>query len=256
MTFVKIAIITGASSGLGKAFAEKIAKTGEVDELWLIARRADRLEMLKNELDITVRPLVLDLRDLKSIELLEKLLMQEKPDVRYLVNSAGFGKIGNYNDLTREECHGMLDINVRALMDVTRAVLLYMGRGSRLLQLASSSAFQPLPGFSVYAATKSFVLSFTRSLRWELRGKGIYVTAVCPGWVKTEFMNVAIDSSNGNVVKHFWPIVSTSSAVNSAMLGNRLGLAVATCGPHTFIQRVAAKILPSWFLMGIWRLIR
>lgn len=213
---MKIAIVTGASSGLGKAFAEKIANTGEVDELWLVARRADRLDMLKNEIDISVRPLILDLGDQKSIESLEKLLEQEKPEVGYLVNSAGFGKIGNYEDLTREECHGMLDINIRALIDVTRAVLPYMGRGSRLFQLASSSAFQPLPGFSVYAATKSFVQSFTRSLRWELRSRGIHVTAVCPGWVKTEFVNVAIDSNNGNVVKHFWPIVSTSFAVNSA----------------------------------------
>jgi short-subunit dehydrogenase len=253
---MKIAIITGASSGIGRAFVEKIAKTGEVDELWLIARRAERLEIIRNELDIAVRPLVLDLGDLESIEFLERLLSQENPDVRYLVNSAGFGKIGNYDDLTREECHGMLNINVRALMDVTLTVLPYMRRGSRLLQLASSSAFQPLPGLCVYAATKSFVLSYTRSLRWELRGSGIHVTAVCPGWVKTEFMNVAIDSSNGNVIKHFWPIVSASFVVNSAMLGNKLGLAVVTCGFHTFIQRVAAKILPSWLLMGLWRLIR
>jgi short-subunit dehydrogenase len=105
---MKIAIITGASSGIGRAFVEKIAKTGEVDELWLIARRAERLEIIRNELDIAVRPLVLDLGDLESIEFLERLLSQENPDVRYLVNSAGFGKIGNYDDLTREECFSLV----------------------------------------------------------------------------------------------------------------------------------------------------
>ncbi|MDD2234904.1 MAG: SDR family NAD(P)-dependent oxidoreductase [Desulfitobacteriaceae bacterium] len=253
---MKIAIITGASSGLGKAFAEKIAKTGGVDELWVIARRVERLNTLANELKIAVRPLALDLGNTKSIEEIERLLNEEKPDVRYLVNAAGFGKFGNYNDLTREESRGILDINVRALMDVTLAVLPYMSRGSRLFEIASSSAFQPLPGFNIYAATKAFVLSYTRSLRWELRGRGIHVTAVCPGWIKTEFMKVAVDTRNGILVKNFWAALQPSFVAGCAMLGNKLGFAVVTCGPHTFIHRLAAKILPSWLIMGIWRLIR
>lgn len=253
---MKIAIVTGASSGIGKEFAVKIAKTDEVDELWPIARRAERLNKLKSELKVNVRPLALDLGDTKNIAKIEELLKEEKPDVRYLINAAGFGKFGNYDDLTREESHGMLDINVRALMDVTLAVLPYMSRGSRLIEMASSSAFQPLPGFNIYAATKAFVLSYTRALRWELRGKGIHVTAVCPGWTRTDFFKVAIDTRNGFVVKHFWPMISPAFVVDSALLGNKLGLAVVNCGPHTFIHRLAAKILPSWLIMGIWRVIR
>ena len=250
---MKIAIITGASSGLGKAFAEKIAKTGEVEELWVIARREERLNILNSELGITVRPLALDLGDPTSIDIISKLLEEEKPEVRYLVNAAGFGKFGNYDDLTREESLGIIDLNARALVDVTLAVLPYISKGSRLFEISSSSAFQPLPGFNIYAATKAFVLSYTKSLRWELRGRGIHVTAVCPGWIKTEFMNVAIDSENGNLVKHFWLAVSPSFVVNWAMLGNKLGLAVVTSGPHTFVHRIAAKLLPNWLIMSLWK---
>lgn len=254
---MKIAIITGASSGFGKAFAEKIAETGEVDELWVIARRAERLARLASELKIAVRPLALDLGDSRSIKELERLLQEEKPNVRYLVNAAGFGKFGNYNDLARKESLGIIDVNVRALVAVTLAVLPYMSRGSRLFEIGSSSAFQPLPGFNIYAATKAFVLSYTRALRWELRGRGIHVTAVCPHWLRgTEFFKVAIDTSNGILVKHWWPALDAALVANWALLGNKLGLAVVTGGPHTFIHRLAAKLLPSWLIMGIWRLIR
>ena len=254
---MKIAIITGASSGLGKAFAENIAKTGEVDELWVIARREGRLNQLASELEIAVRPLALDLGDPQSIKEIECLLDEEQPDVRYLVNAAGFGKIGYYNDLTREESLGMIDINVRALIEVTLAVLPYMSRGSRLFQIASSAAFQPLPGLNIYAATKAFVLRYTRALRGELRGRGIHVTAVCPGWISgTEFFKVAVDTRNGVLIRNFKPMVHAALVANRAILGNQLGLAVVTCGPHTLIQRLAAKLLPGWLIMGCWHIIK
>lgn len=253
---MKIAIITGASSGLGKAFVEKIAKIGEVDELWIVARREERLNDLANELDIAVRPLALDLGDPHSIKEIDRLLNEEKPDVQYLVNAAGFGKFGNYNDLTREESLGIIDINVRALIDVTLSVLPYMSRGSRLLQIASTSAFQPLPGFNIYAATKAFIVSYTKSLKWELFSRGIHVTAVCPGWIKTEFMQVAVDSKNGNLIKHFWFALSPSWVASWAILGNKLGFAVVTCAPQNLAHRIFAKILPSWLVIALWRVIR
>ncbi|MDD4774203.1 MAG: SDR family NAD(P)-dependent oxidoreductase, partial [Eubacteriales bacterium] len=103
---MKTAVITGASSGIGRAFAKKIALSGEAEELWVIARRADRLSALADKLNIPVRRFMLDLGQPSSIEELKRLLREHKPDVRYLVNAAGFGKIGNYNDLTREEIHG------------------------------------------------------------------------------------------------------------------------------------------------------
>ncbi|MFA5527213.1 MAG: SDR family NAD(P)-dependent oxidoreductase [Peptostreptococcales bacterium] len=253
---MRIAIITGASSGLGRAFAIQIAKTREVDELWVIARREERLRELASNIPIAVRPLAFDLGHTGSIKEIERLLDEEKPDVRYLVNAAGFGKFGNYNDLTHEESLGMLDINVRALINITLSVLPYMSRGGRLLQIASTSAFQPLPGFNIYAATKAFIVSYTKSLKWELFNRGIHVTAVCPGWIKTEFMQIAIDSKNGNLVKHFWLALSPTWVARWALLGNKLGFAVVTCAPHNFIHRIFAKILPSWLIISLWRILR
>ena len=97
----------------------------------------------------------------------------------------------------------MIDLNCRAAAALTAAVLPYMGRGSRVLEICSSAAFQPLPGFNVYAATKAFLLRYSRALRWEAAPRGIRVTAVCPGWIRTDFMDVARDTKNGRTVRSF-----------------------------------------------------
>lgn len=111
-----------------------------------------------------------------------------------------------------------------------------MGRGSRILEICSSAAFQPLPGMNAYAASKAFLLRYARSLRWELRGTGIWVTAVCPGWIKTEFMAVAKDTKNGQTVCHF-PFATTPEHVAScALRGSRLGLTATLHGLFTPVQ--------------------
>ena len=120
-----------------------------------------------------------------------------------LVNAAGFGKFGTCAELTLQETCGMIDLNCRAAAALTAAVLPYMGRGSRVLEICSSAAFQPLPGFNVYAATKAFLLRYSRALRWEAAPRGIRVTAVCPGWIRTDFMDVARDTKNGRTVRSF-----------------------------------------------------
>ena len=119
------------------------------------------------------------------------LLERERPDVRVLINSAGFGKFGTYADMTLQETADMVDLNCKTAVALTAAVLPHMGRGGRVLEICSSASFQPLPGFNVYAATKAFLLRYSRALRWEAAPRGIRVTAVCPGWIRTEFMDVA-----------------------------------------------------------------
>ncbi len=128
-----------------------------------------------------MRPLALDLTRLESVETLRVLMREEEPEVAVLVNAAGFGKFGTCADLTLQETCDMIDLNCRAAAALTAAVLPYMGRGSRVLEICSSAAFQPLPGFNVYAATKAFLLRYSRALRWEAAPRGIRVTAVCPG---------------------------------------------------------------------------
>ncbi len=253
---MKVAIITGASSGLGRTFAAEIDRRGLVDEIWAVARRENRLDELAASLHTPVRKITLDLAQGDSTAVIASLLAEELPDVRVLVNAAGFGKIGNYSDLTQAENDGMIDVNIRALVNVTVAVLPYMSRGGRLFQIASSASFQPLPGLNVYAASKAFVLRYTRALRWELHGRGILVTAVCPGWIKTEFISVAQDTKNRRAVRKFPLMLKPETVVKASFAANSAHLAVATCAPHTLIQRLGTKIVPDWVSMAFWGLVR
>lgn len=252
---MKIAIITGASSGLGRAFAQRLAGYG-LDELWVVARREDRLLALAEALPCKVRVLALDLMERESIERIRALLKEEQPDVRYLINAAGFGKFSTYADLTLQETNDMIGLNCRAVVDLTAVAIPYMGKKSHILEICSSSAFQPLPGLNLYAATKAFLLHYSRALRWEVAGRGICVTAVCPGWIKTEFMAVAQDTKNGRTVRSYPFAISPDLAARWALFDSRLGLAVSSVGPLTLLQRIAAKLLPHCVVMGVWELAR
>ncbi len=253
---MKIAIVTGASSGLGRAFVQQLAQWEDVEALWLVARREERLRELAAELGKPAKVLALDLTEPESIQTLREELEQESPDVRVLVNAAGFGKFGTYADMTTRETGDMIALNCRAAVDLTNLTIPYMGRGSHILEICSSAAFQPLPGLNVYAASKAFLLRYARGLRWELRGKGIWVTAVCPGWIKTEFISVAKQTKNGQTVRRF-PFATTPEHVAScALRGSRLGLAATLHGLLTPGQWLAAKLLPHSLIMACWELLR
>ena len=186
-----IAIVTGASSGMGREFVRQLHNYVTVDEIWAIARRADALEELKTEPPYPVRPVVLDLTKEESFQSFAALLENEQPDVKLLVNAAGFGKFGAYHRVTLEEDMRMVDLNCKALLAMTRITLPYMHRGSHVLQLDSLSAFQPVPYITTYGATKAFVLSYSRAMNAELKDKGIRMMAMNPAWVKTEFFSHA-----------------------------------------------------------------
>ena len=253
----KIALITGASSGLGREFAFQIQGKEAVDEIWAVARRKDRLRQLAEESKIPIRCLSLDLTEPESINMLVTLLEEESPDVRLLINAAGFGKIGNYSEISMQDSADMIDLNCRASVTVTMAVLPYMSEGARILQISSTSAFQPLPSLNVYAASKAFLMRYSRALRWELMGRKINVTAVCPYWIKdTEFISTAKDTKNGNAIRHF-PLASKAGRVaKRALWDSSLGLAVSTPGPICFLHRVAAKFIPHCIMIAGWEGIR
>jgi len=253
---MKIAIVTGASSGLGRAFARQLAEREEVEELWLVARREERLRELAAELKKPAKVLALDLTEPESIQTLRQALEREVPDVRVLVNAAGFGKFGTYADITAQEIGDMIALNCRAAVDLTNLAIPYMGRGSHILEICSSAAFQPLPGMNVYAASKAFLLRYSRALRRELRGRGIWVTAVCPGWIKTEFIEVAQRTQNGQTVRNFPFAVTPEHVAACALRGSRLGLATTLHGFLTPFQWLASKLLPHSFIMACWDLIR
>ena len=188
-------VITGASSGIGAAIAEELASRGH--SVTLVARREERLRTLSTELTsaygVAAEVITADLGDPAGRDQLVDELRGRGRVVEVLVNNAGFGHQADFATSPRERMVEMVRINVEAVVDLTSRFLTGMadrGRGS-VINIASTAAFQPLPGSAVYAASKSFVLSFSEALRTELRGSGITVTAVCPGPVRTEFMEVA-----------------------------------------------------------------
>lgn len=189
------AIVTGASSGIGAAIARELASRGHA--LTLVARREERLRSLADELSrehgVDAGIHVADLRRRKARERLHTELAEEGRYAEVLVNNAGFGSRGDFVTNDAGRMTDMVRLNVEAVVDLTARFLPGMcnrGRGA-VINIASTSAFQPLPGAAVYAASKSFVLSFSEAIRTELRGSGVTVTAVCPGPVKTEFVEAA-----------------------------------------------------------------
>lgn len=254
---MKIAIVTGASSGLGKEFIRRMDTKENYDEVWAVARRKERLEELAGQIKIKLRVLPYDLTDPNSFREFSALLAEEKPEVGLLINAAGFGKIGSYRDISAADCGSMIDLNCRAAVEMTQLVLPYVPRGGRVMEICSTAAFQPFPYVNVYAATKAFLYRYSRALRVELFSKGIKVTAVCPYWIKdTEFIATAKKTGNSSYIRDF-PFASREKTVASvALRDSRLGFAVSTPGIVCTLHRIVAKFIPGEVMMGLWNLIR
>lgn len=246
---------------MGREFAREIAAEGNLNEIWLVARRGERLQALKDEMEgnageLRVRPLALDLTKSESIERLKELLAQKKPNVKWLVNASGFGKYGTYQDLTEQEISQMIDLNCKSLVHITYAVLPYMKKGGRVLILGSASAFQPLPEFNLYASTKAFVVHFSRALNVELKSRRISVTCVCPGYVRTEFFQVAQDTKNPYTCQNFKPMYEPEDVVRKALSDSKKGRDLSVLGLDTKMKRLSGKLLPAKLVMRVWMKIK
>lgn len=252
----RIALVTGASSGLGREFAVQIDAMQVVDEVWLVARDEEALEAVAAALSTPARIIVADLTDKDDIAAIAAALGDAQPRVSYLVNAAGFGKFGDWQTISDEAVDAMIDLNCRGLVDMTRAALPSMDRGSRIIEVASAAAFVPLPHMNVYAATKAFVLRYTRALRWELHGTGITATALCPTWVKTGFEATARDSAGGRDVGHLFGEQSAATVVRRALCANKAHLAVACASPQSAALRLIGKIVPDCIAMAGWNILR
>ena len=248
---MKIAIVTGASSGMGREFVRQLCGYIQPDEIWAIARRKTALEELASETDIPVRPIVLDLGEAESFRVFSALLEAEKPDVQLLVNAAGFGKFGDFQGIPLEDDLDMIDLNCKALVAMTRLVLPYMHRGSHILQLDSLSAFQPVPYITTYGATKAFVLSYTRACNAELKPQGIRMMAMNPAWVKTEFFNHAFQTNNR--VQYFNYVQEAGDVVAQGLKDlYRSKKDVSIPGLGVKLQVLGVKLLPHKLVMKTW----
>lgn len=232
---------------MGKDLAMELLNIKNVDEIWLIARRKDRLEKLEKE-NKKFRGISLDLMDINSFEVFEDLMRKENPEVCYLVNAAGAGRMGKVEDISYKEHGFVLDINVRALTFMSRICVPYMVPGSHLIQFCSGSAFLPQPEFASYAASKAYVLSFSRALGAELKEKGIVVTAVCPGPVNTEFFEAAGSKVAPSKEKF---MVESKAVVRQALKDAHRGKELSVYGLSMKFVHMAGKILPTKWLLFV-----
>ena len=250
---MSIAIVTGASSGMGREFVLQLSSWVTVDEIWVIARRTEALEALKEQVSVPVRPISLDLCLEDSYAAFGQLLAEEKPDVKLLVNAAGFGKFGDFDDISLEDDLRMIDLNCKSLVAMTRLVLPYMQAGSHILQLDSLSAFQPVPYITTYGATKAFVLSYSRALGAELKPRGIRVMAMNPGWVKTEFFNHALQTNEKQRVQYYNHLYEAKDVVATGL--KHLYKTKKEYSVHGFPIRNQVrlvKLLPHNIVMNVW----
>lgn len=253
---MKIALVTGASSGLGREFVHQLAAKNDVDEFWIIARRREQLEQLASEISVPCRIVPLDLCDPAAFETLENLLKQHKPEIHWLVCSAGRGIIGQIASMDRHQVDAMIELNVRALADVTALALPYCTKGSGIIEIGSIAGFQPMPNFGIYGATKAFVESYTKALHHDLLFSGIRVTCACPYWVKdTGFIPLAKKEETSTHYVHPFLASHSSSVVRLSLWANNCNFWVATPGIITTLQRFLAWIVPDWIIVPFMELV-
>ena len=234
----KIAIITGASSGLGKEFTKQISKTKNYDEIWIIARRLEKLEELADEINNEknakiIKPISMDISSKDSVYTLKQLIEEENESLKniesgieigLLINNAGFGTYGPFEESSLSKEMSMIDLNCTTLTGFCSIALPYLTKESVIINTASLAAFLPLGNFAVYAATKSYVLSFSIALAAELKDKGVKVCALCPGSVSTEFANVASNGARKEVLGGISPEKVVSHCIRLAFKGKKIAL--------------------------------
>lgn len=253
---MKIAIITGASSGIGREFALAIDKKYSLDCIWLISRRAEKLKETAALMQTKTEIIPVDLAQDNSYENIQNKLENEKPHIQLLVNAAGFGKFGGTVTISDEDAENMINVNIRALTMITKHCIPYMATGGHIINMASASAFVSLPHFGIYSATKSYVLQFSLALANELRNSCVGVTAVCPYWVASEFIPTAQDTPDGDDINNFMFITYPFTVADKALCDSEKGKMLSLIGMVPKIVKCLSKIMPIHCQHLIWNCMR
>lgn len=249
---MKTALITGASAGLGEAFVRQAARDfPEIECFWLVARREGRLRRLAEALPgKETLCLPLDLCREADLAALEELLARRRPELCLLINNAGCGYLGNVGETAAARQTRMTELNVTALTAVTAMALPYMPAGSHIVNVSSIAAFCPTPRMTVYSATKAYVSAFTRGLSEELKDRGVSVTAVCPGPMRTEFLEVGGIAGRSRTFQ-LLPYCVPARVAAGALRAARAGRVVYTPTGFYKCYRALAKILPQPWLVKL-----
>ncbi len=243
-----IIIITGASSGMGLEFVKQLDSLG-ADEIWGIGLGWQNTGEV--ELKTPLVRIEMDLTDGAQIESIKQKLEAEKPNVMWLVNSAGFAKFGSYEEIPLAVSVNMINLNVVALVKMSEICIPFMSEGAKIVQIASMAAFQSTPYMNVYGASKAFVLSYSRSLRAELKSKKIGVTCLCPLWTKTAFFNAA-EKTSKKAVSNFGKLLTPEHVVKVAIKKTKKNKEICIIGAKSWWMRVAVKLFPHSMVMKIW----
>lgn len=254
-----IAIITGASSGMGAEFARQIADKNIYDEIWIIARRLDKLQELAKSINDTknfnvIRAIPLDISNKEGINSLEDILESEKErlatiesslQIGLLINNAGFGTYGPFAETSIKKQTEMVELNCTALTAICGISLPYLKKDSLIINTASIASFWPLGNFAVYGATKAYVLNFTLALRAELIDKGIKVCALCPGPVSTEFADVASNGARKEVRHGVDTKKVISHCIKKAFKGKKIIIYKLSWKFHPLVSRLFGRYLAA-----------
>ena len=246
---MKIAVVTGASSGIGREFVYAVDKKYTFDEIWVIARRAARLEELKGKCRNTIRPVALDLAADADLKAYAELLEKEKPEIALLVNAAGCGVFGPFEEKDLGALLHSAKLNSLSLTAMCHLSLPYMKSGSAIVNMGSNSSWQPVPYQAVYGASKSYVLSLSRAIGRELRPRGVHVMCVCPGWIKTEFQQHAKHDEYIRYVDRWY---GPEEVAAQAMKDLEKKKTVSILGAPVRRQVALVKHLPVDMVMDIW----
>jgi short-subunit dehydrogenase len=243
----KIAIVTGATGGLGKEFV-KLLCNEDVDEIWAVARNVKKLDNLRDELGSMIVPISMDLAKDESYQRIKELLCEQQPQVQYLINNAGGGRMDPSISFSDEYIETGITTHCIAVAVLCNSCIPYMSNGSHIINMASQSAFQPVPYINLYAASKAFVYSYSRALNIELKGTGISVTVACPGWTKTDLLE---KERNGQEVK--FPGMAMPDAVAAKTLADAKKCKdITVYGPYVKYMHLLAKLFPHRMVMKSW----
>ena len=250
----KVIVVSGASSGMGKEFIIQILeKEKDIDEVWAIARRDDRLIELKEKISDKIIPIKLDLTKEEDLLKYKEKVDKEKPNIIILANCAGFGVFDHSENIDTNIKLNMIDLNVKAPVAMIDYSLPYMKEESKIMNIASCAGFQPIPYINDYASTKSFLLSYSRALNKELKYRNIHVLAVTPYWTKTEFFDRAIDDNKKKVVINYNAMYDAKDVMKKAIKDLYNSNKDISCyGFINNFQKILTKILPHKLVMKVW----
>jgi len=245
-----VAIVTGASSGIGREFVIHLDKISAADELWIISRNREALESLSSSIKTKTVIIEADISDEEGIKILSTKIQDDAPAIKLLANCAGVGYRYKVEDQSDTELKDTIGINCTALTRICRMCIPNMQDGAGIINIASSAGFIPQPGFAVYAASKSYVISFSRALSQELKPRQIRVTAVCPGPVKTAFQTRATRGAGEEFTGFRAHIVKDPKTVaEGAFKANAKGRRLYVPGISQKLLHLISKIIPqNWII--------